>query len=119
MWGPHESMTCGGNGIYLKLQPFNGIDPIIPIICYLHGTSEGDVARSYPCPVPITWRWFRSRVVELRPRRAAATTGGATQGEVPAPAAILAGPTTAVSAAPGVGVVGGCAGAPVDGGRRS
>ena len=29
MWGSHESMTCGANGIYLKLQSFNGIDPII------------------------------------------------------------------------------------------
>jgi hypothetical protein len=30
MWDPHESMTCGANGIYLKLQSFNGIGPIIP-----------------------------------------------------------------------------------------
>lgn len=30
MWGTHESMTCGANDIYLKLQSFNGIDPVIP-----------------------------------------------------------------------------------------
>jgi hypothetical protein len=28
--GPHESMTCGVHGIYLKFGSFNGIDPIIP-----------------------------------------------------------------------------------------
>jgi hypothetical protein len=32
MWGSHESMTFGVNGIYLKLQSFNGIDPIIPLL---------------------------------------------------------------------------------------
>jgi hypothetical protein len=30
MWGSHKSITCGVNGIYLNLQSFNGIDPIIP-----------------------------------------------------------------------------------------
>jgi hypothetical protein len=30
MWDPHKSMTCEANGIYLKLQSFNGIDPVIP-----------------------------------------------------------------------------------------
>jgi hypothetical protein len=29
--GPHESMTCGVHGIYLKFGSFNGIDPIVPI----------------------------------------------------------------------------------------
>jgi hypothetical protein len=29
MYGSHESMICGANSIYLKLQSFNGIDPII------------------------------------------------------------------------------------------
>jgi hypothetical protein len=33
--GPHESMTCGVHGIYLKFGSFNGIDPIVPLI-YLH-----------------------------------------------------------------------------------
>jgi hypothetical protein len=28
--GPHESMTCGVHGIYLKFGFFNGIDPIVP-----------------------------------------------------------------------------------------
>jgi hypothetical protein len=28
--GPHESMTCGVHGIYLKFGSFNGIDPIVP-----------------------------------------------------------------------------------------
>jgi hypothetical protein len=28
--GPHESMTCGVYGIYLKFGSFNGIDPIVP-----------------------------------------------------------------------------------------
>jgi hypothetical protein len=28
--GPHESMTCGIHGIYLKFGSFNGIDPIVP-----------------------------------------------------------------------------------------
>jgi hypothetical protein len=28
--GPHELMTCGVNGIYLKFGSFNGIDPIVP-----------------------------------------------------------------------------------------
>jgi hypothetical protein len=27
--GPHESMTCGVHGIYLKFGSFNGIDPIV------------------------------------------------------------------------------------------
>jgi hypothetical protein len=30
--GPHESMTCGVHGIYLKFGSFNGIDPIVPIL---------------------------------------------------------------------------------------
>ena len=30
--GPHESMTCGVHGIYLKFGSFNGIDPIVPRI---------------------------------------------------------------------------------------
>jgi hypothetical protein len=30
--GPHESMTCGVHGIYLKFGSFNGIDPIVPLI---------------------------------------------------------------------------------------
>ena len=30
--GPHESMTCGVHGIYLKFGSFNGIDPIVPFI---------------------------------------------------------------------------------------
>jgi hypothetical protein len=29
--GPHESMTCGVHGIYLKFESFNGIDPIVPL----------------------------------------------------------------------------------------
>jgi hypothetical protein len=28
--GPHESMTYGVHGIYLKFGSFNGIDPIVP-----------------------------------------------------------------------------------------
>jgi hypothetical protein len=28
--GTHESMTCGVHGIYLKFGSFNGIDPIVP-----------------------------------------------------------------------------------------
>jgi hypothetical protein len=32
MWGLHEWMTCKINDIYLKLQSFNDIDPIIPYI---------------------------------------------------------------------------------------
>jgi hypothetical protein len=28
--GPHESMTCGVYGIYLKFGSFNGIDPFVP-----------------------------------------------------------------------------------------
>jgi hypothetical protein len=32
MWSSHELMIWGVNGIYLKLQYFNGIDPIIPDI---------------------------------------------------------------------------------------
>jgi hypothetical protein len=27
---PHESITCGVHGIYLKFGSFNGIDPIVP-----------------------------------------------------------------------------------------
>jgi hypothetical protein len=30
MWGSHESMTCGDNGIYLNFGPFNSMHPIIP-----------------------------------------------------------------------------------------
>jgi hypothetical protein len=32
--GPHESMTCGVHGIYLKFGSFNGIDPIVPKTLY-------------------------------------------------------------------------------------
>jgi hypothetical protein len=32
--GPHESMTCGVHGIYLKFGSFNGIDPIVPLIIH-------------------------------------------------------------------------------------
>jgi hypothetical protein len=32
--GPHESMTCGVHGIYLKFGSFNGIDPIVPLTKY-------------------------------------------------------------------------------------
>jgi hypothetical protein len=32
--GPHESMTCGVHGIYLKFGSFNGIDPIVPLFFY-------------------------------------------------------------------------------------
>jgi hypothetical protein len=32
MWGSHESMTCGVNGIYLNFGSFNGMHPIIPLI---------------------------------------------------------------------------------------
>jgi hypothetical protein len=34
--GPHESMTCGVHGIYLKFGFFNGIDPIVPKIYCVH-----------------------------------------------------------------------------------
>jgi hypothetical protein len=37
--GPHESMTCGVHGIYLKFGSFNGIDPIVPF--FLLVTSGG------------------------------------------------------------------------------
>jgi hypothetical protein len=30
--GPHESMTCGVHGIYLKFGSFNGIDLIVPYL---------------------------------------------------------------------------------------
>jgi hypothetical protein len=30
MWGSHELMTCGVNGIYLNFGSFNGMHPIIP-----------------------------------------------------------------------------------------
>jgi hypothetical protein len=30
--GPHESMTCGVHGIYLKFGSFNGIDQIVPFL---------------------------------------------------------------------------------------
>jgi hypothetical protein len=30
--GPHESMTCGVHGIYLKFGSFNGIYPIVPML---------------------------------------------------------------------------------------
>jgi hypothetical protein len=33
--GPHESMTCGVHGIYLKFGSFNGIDPIVPFFSFL------------------------------------------------------------------------------------
>jgi hypothetical protein len=39
--GPHESMTCGVHGIYLKFGSFNGIDPIVPILKYQVITSIG------------------------------------------------------------------------------
>jgi hypothetical protein len=36
--GPHESITCGVHGIYLKFGSFNGIDPIVP---FFIGRSVG------------------------------------------------------------------------------
>jgi hypothetical protein len=40
--GPHESMTCGVHGIYLKFGSFNGIDPIVPFIyVYIFITKRG------------------------------------------------------------------------------
>jgi hypothetical protein len=33
--GPHESMTCGVHGIYLKFGSFNGIDPIVSMFYVL------------------------------------------------------------------------------------
>jgi hypothetical protein len=36
--GPHESMTCGVHGIYLKFGSFNGIDPIVPILIDRHSS---------------------------------------------------------------------------------
>jgi hypothetical protein len=45
--GPHESMTCGVHGIYLKFGSFNGIDPIVPIFIpiwlYLENGEESEV----------------------------------------------------------------------------
>jgi hypothetical protein len=32
---PHESMTCGIHGIYLKFGSFNGIDPIVFFFFFL------------------------------------------------------------------------------------
>jgi hypothetical protein len=37
----HESMTYGVHGIYLKFRSFNGIDPIVPTIIYVHGLFMG------------------------------------------------------------------------------
>jgi hypothetical protein len=34
--GPHELMTCGVHGIYLKFGSFNGIDPIVPCFKEVH-----------------------------------------------------------------------------------
>jgi hypothetical protein len=34
--GPHESITCGVHGIYLKFGSFNGIDPIVPYFFLKH-----------------------------------------------------------------------------------
>ena len=44
--GPHESMTCGVHGIYLKFGSFNGIDPIVPSIY----KSESSPARLATAP---------------------------------------------------------------------
>ena len=48
--GPHESMTCGVHGIYLKFGSFNGIDPIVPKFYYcFHVKTEalGDKQHYY------------------------------------------------------------------------
>jgi hypothetical protein len=37
---PHESMTCGVHGIYLKFGSFNGIDPIVPFFNYQESGSQ-------------------------------------------------------------------------------
>jgi hypothetical protein len=37
--GPHESMTCGVHGIYLKFGSFNSIDPIVPFFFALIKTT--------------------------------------------------------------------------------
>jgi hypothetical protein len=42
--GPHESMTCGVHGIYLKFGSFHGIDPIVSSFCvvmeWLNGSAQ-------------------------------------------------------------------------------
>jgi hypothetical protein len=48
MWGSHESMTCGINGIHLNFGSFNGMDPIIPCSTYSipwvhHSREEGSL----------------------------------------------------------------------------
>jgi hypothetical protein len=45
--GPHESMTCGVHGIYLKFGSFNGIDPIVPLIFEKDG--------NYGLLIPLWW----------------------------------------------------------------
>jgi hypothetical protein len=39
--GPHESMTYGVHGIYLKFGSFNDIDPIVPWFNYFTGVFFG------------------------------------------------------------------------------
>jgi hypothetical protein len=46
--GPHESMTCGVHGIYLKFRSFNGIDPIVPFQKHRQGQAlKQEVSNSY------------------------------------------------------------------------
>jgi hypothetical protein len=40
--GPHESMTCGVHGIYLKFGSFNGIDPIVPYAYHCRGFGRAE-----------------------------------------------------------------------------
>jgi hypothetical protein len=61
--GPHESMTCGVHGIYLKFGSFNGIDPIVPFINVKVVLTVG--MKPYPslqrhCLVPLVLEgvWF-------------------------------------------------------------
>jgi hypothetical protein len=42
---PHELMTCGVHGIYLKFGSFNGIDPIVPL------TYNADICLDVALPI--------------------------------------------------------------------
>jgi hypothetical protein len=49
MWGSHESMTCGVNGMYLNFGSFNGMHPIISffIVGWVHRISDSTSEKNY------------------------------------------------------------------------
>jgi hypothetical protein len=45
MWGSHELIACGANGIYITLQGVFGFRPLVATLQCRHGTVIGGGTR--------------------------------------------------------------------------